>query len=330
MTCCVSLDRLRAPRLEPALQDQAAVAVLRCVDMYAGRTFRHDLVGNMLEIVPRSPPMLIDRPSLRTDYIKYRVAAGLPGDATIHKGLCWVHDTYRIRYLQIPKAGSSSVRTVLARLGFRWVYNAHLHAADYLRMQSYFTFTFVRDPLRRAFSGFEEAHEIGDTALRWLEGAPNWRSPAYMSAWARKGLPGLYNISLQAPSRMHHALPMVFYTTDVLGVPLRLDFVGRLETLQRDTEQLNALLRRHTGGAFDLGRIGHAHSAAPGQTSMAGWWGSRATAADRAALCSFYASDFGCFGYAAPPECAAAVERENEPRRLGQKWLELLLQAYGP
>lgn len=68
-------------------------------------------------------------------------------------GTCLVHHRLRICYVNVPKSASTTVKVALLRLGFT---TSSFLSHDY---SDYFTFTVIREPVARFWSGFVEFWE---------------------------------------------------------------------------------------------------------------------------------------------------------------------------
>ena len=66
------------------------------------------------------------------------------------KGLCYVSDKYKFVFILIPKAGSSTSRSLAQRYGGKPTSYAQLSE----KQMAYFTFAFVRDPVSRLESAY--------------------------------------------------------------------------------------------------------------------------------------------------------------------------------
>jgi hypothetical protein len=86
------------------------------------------------------------------------------------QGRCFVSDRYRLVYVAVPKAGSSTSRDLCNLYGFERTTWSALSA----KQRGYFSFAFWRDPLSRMPSGYStllsRAHDKKDEILRFVGG----------------------------------------------------------------------------------------------------------------------------------------------------------------
>ncbi|CAM9535695.1 unnamed protein product [Choristocarpus tenellus] len=120
------------------------------------------------------------------------------------KGMMMIHQTQRIVYFQVPKAGSSTTRRSLAPWGFRQLYleKEVEEVGGEKELEEYFAFTVVREPLERGTSAFYTVNNHRITER--LEPMPE--TPKGFTEY----IDSLYNNTDMDRFRFyHHVLPMV-------------------------------------------------------------------------------------------------------------------------
>ena len=205
---------------------------------------------------------------------------------------------WRYVYLRVPKAANSTVlRTLLTRLPepgldpaeierakVRSVHFRNLRAGELKAVERFLTFTVVRDPYVRLLSAYLDkfrpghkyitrygervaAHDGGRITFagfcRWLAAG----GEAVNAHWMRQAR--------------------------LTGVVERLDFVGRVETLEADMDLLVARIGGATGEAPGTGVA----QAGPPPTGAAARLAEHYDAECRQIVAEVYAADFAKFGY---------------------------------
>lgn len=260
---------------------------------------------------------LLDNPRTEhTDYPEYT------------KGIAWVSDKYKVLYLQTPKCASSSISSVLWQMNGSFVAK-HLFQDPpdkRQRYRDYFTFTFVRDPIRRFASGYytiqgRPAKDLcritngtKDMDLFW-ETLPRDTPETFQHIISR-----LIAEDVDCWT-VHHTFPQTFFTSDMAGLPFRLDFVGRQKSLKDDWERLREMVPHVPFPPMDM----YHHNVAEGQAKEGNSTKNRLLdwlLTDESAvptlrlLCKYLRSDYMCFDFDFPEACkdlahAASGEEEN-------------------
>ena len=165
-------------------------------------------------------------------------------------GHLFVHKRFKLAYIRMPKAGSTTIEDVLVHKGFEFVDPELTRCINpphplsccydttfkhyYLCCPNCFHFTFVRDPITRFFSAFRTV-------------AGNYHKPMPTSESACKNaisefvypvLDWILPPKGQRDRPLHHALPFV-YQISPQGVVLNISFIGRIETLETDWGDLS-------------------------------------------------------------------------------------------
>jgi chondroitin 4-sulfotransferase 11 len=138
-------------------------------------------------------------------------------------------DAYGFIFIHIPKTGGSSIVQALLKSDSR-----HIPVSEYLRanpqkFRRYFKFSFVRNPFDRLVSSF---HFLKSGGMNPQD-----------SAWAKENLssipdfPSFVNewLSVESADNWIHFMPQYQFLCDHTGA-LRVDFVGRFESLETDFE----------------------------------------------------------------------------------------------
>jgi hypothetical protein len=202
------------------------------------------------------------------------------------------HDYYtapakHLAYLEIPKCACTSLKRAIASLILDEVAPGvkihHQFPARYvlnhpgIDRSSYFTFTFVRDPVERFFSFYRG---------KVLDGWDNFIAPAL----ERVGIDRAMGISdVTAALRSHdpmtwerHVRPQHLFLLSDEG-ELMVDFIGRFERLERDWSRLSAM----TQIDIELGRENPSLEYRPIVVQRS----------EYQALCGLYEQDFKLLGY---------------------------------
>src|SRR5690606_5604648 len=138
----------------------------------------------------------------------------------------------KVIFVHIPKAAGTAVRVALGEpvMGRQhlpwWVYQQ----ASPKRFQEYYKFAFVRDPLDRAFSGYNYlksgGNKMGDLAVA-----------EYLERYESFG--EFIECELINGSMINHPIfrPQHWYLCDWSG-EIRVDYVGRFESISSDIERI--------------------------------------------------------------------------------------------
>ena len=202
----------------------------------------------------------------------------------------------RLAYLQMPKAGCTSMRAALCLLSrpdipreqllARGAFAGHREWSDAVGpgdpiLPHFFRFTFVRHPYERFASFFRS--KIEDRPAERIK-------PRFQRLGLRAGMsPEEVFTAVEAAPRETldpHVAPQSYFVYD--GEQPRVEFIGQLEELAAGLEEIAV----RTGTRVEVPRLNvteHNPAAAPREPL---------SAALKARLAAFYAEDFTRFGYA--------------------------------
>lgn len=134
---------------------------------------------------------------------------------------------YRCVFIHIPKAAGTSVAQTLFGEGSRHLRYTEYEKANPRKFREYFKFSFVRNPWERLYSAYSFLKKGGMNemdkvwASEYLAGfndfdsfVKGWVTPANIRSWV-------------------HFYPQHYFICDD-ALNLKMDFVGRFETLQND------------------------------------------------------------------------------------------------
>jgi len=240
-------------------------------------------------------------------------------------GRFFVSDIFRIAYLDIPRAASTTLRAVMRELGgpYRRLQSLFNNTAA-LRLgelsdsqRNYMTFTFVAEPIHHFVDGFAFVHSglavgfnLSDS--RWTDYKRDVAaSPRRSSDFSRSRL--FYN---------PHLLPQAFFLNqrDAGGRRVRLDFIGKVgPSFARDWVSLASILQRHiesSGGTPPLAlsdpmlteHFSDRRSTTARSESLRAAEASIEPAA-LAALCRIRWQEFACLDWPLPPACVKEHEK---------------------
>lgn len=142
----------------------------------------------------------------------------------------------KVIFIHIPKAAGTAVRVALGepRTGRShlpwWVYQQ----ASPRRFEAFYKFAFVRDPIERAFSGYNYLRAGGNQASD--------KSIAEHIA-RHNGFDEFVEHDLENGSMIFHPIfrPQSWYLCDWRG-EVKVDFVGRFETISQDFAHIASVL----------------------------------------------------------------------------------------
>lgn len=177
---------------------------------------------------------------------------------------------------------------------------------------------FVRDPLDRFISGARphKKWKLCSGATGQLAICPDdlkmLRKHAYM-------LLAKFEVRNLTPLASVHWYTQTYFlsATDRLGQPIPWDYIGRLETIEQDFANINALAHNHSGASrFKLKRIDvNASKQNVGVNPMSRKVLREAvlSSPDLACnFCRFYHQDYTCLGYPLPIECSSCDDRHED------------------
>lgn len=144
-------------------------------------------------------------------------------------------DRHRCIFIHIPKAAGTSVARTLFGEGSRHLRYAEYEQANPRKFAEYFKFSFVRNPWSRLYSAYTFLKNGGmnDMDRRWAEEhlvgfadfnsfVKGWVTPANIGSWV-------------------HFYPQHYFICDD-ALNLKMNFIGRFETLDRDFAQVQQRL----------------------------------------------------------------------------------------
>ena len=196
-------------------------------------------------------------------------------------------------FIHIPKTAGSSIETVVGGTGH---YSYKSYSKNIVGLQNLFGFTFVRNPWRRVLSCFYHTEPANGRNTHGYELSPIGFK-AFVMNEMKKDI-GFYKKVYSWPEypeghTHRHYLPQIFYIEDWWG-NLGVDFVGRVETLDRDWRFVSErIYDNHRSIPFlNRSRYGvdyRAHFDDPVVNDV---------------IVDFYKEDFEIFGYNKTPDVA--------------------------
>ena len=233
----------------------------------------------------------------------------------------------RVAYVKTPKGASLAIQELFQRQfpDYRWA-EPHEQLPN-----GTFTFTFVREPLKRALSAFAEIDVT--YATRASQEARDRMQTAFQHVNRQAGPNGTARILAYFDDLLGHRfggddrehwMPTHAYSQLNFQCAHRIDFIGRLENQEADWDAIQAAAglpapRRtpfpHAHDSSVLKKnISNASMAVCNRACQLKSADER-VALTRAVLqrvCDIYASDFLCLGYRMPPECASMTGEEED------------------
>ena len=203
------------------------------------------------------------------------------------KGMCLVSHRYQLVFYNIPKAASTTVRRllakidpvisgmegVIARVGSSMAEN-HFELPDRVR-ERYFKFAFVRDPRERFVSAFYEVCR----RKPWWARSRSW----YRQSDERLRFEGFLR-DAEIEFCDAHVESQLYFLTNFNGTRFPLDFLGHLESFESDWRYIERTLKLPRSEIPSLNK-----RSCLGQLSP--------TPEQLSQIERLYADDFAAFGY---------------------------------
>ncbi len=213
-----------------------------------------------------------------------------------------VSHRWRYVYLRVPKAANSTVlRTLLERLPepgldpadidrakVRTVHFRNLRAGELRETERYFTFAVVRDPYVRLLSAYLDKFREGHKYL------PRYGARVAARDGGRISFLGFCRYLADGGEEENaHWMRQ----TRLTGLVERLDFIGRVESLEADL----AAITGRIDGTASAGIAAGLANAGPAPTGAARRLAEHYDAECRQIVAEIYAEDFARFGYLPEP-----------------------------
>ena len=199
------------------------------------------------------------------------------------QGQVLVSDEYRFIFVHVPKAGSTTVRALLWERG--GIDNLILSSLDLHRRSTYLTFAFVRDPLRRFVSAYDEVClKLGPTCAFYDDKSP-------------QGLRDFLDYTRAHPCWDEHVCSQMSFLVGEDGQMIRLDVIAATEHLVPTMTHISTVLE------FDP-PLSPESLAARNQGSRDAALNQFASDSDiMRGVCALYAIDYSCLGFTRPAVC---------------------------
>ena len=173
------------------------------------------------------------------------------------------------------------------------------------RNASLLTFTFVREPVARFISAY---NEISFRSVFFPNAAEHYSRPDVSHVRQPHGSSMRFRAFLRDLLSGAPIVDIEHAFTSVGALAMGVDFIGRLEHFDLDFARLLARLRLPVDTPFNRSAGAHASSADPLRDRAAAAAVLREDA-DAAAVCLLLLPDFACLGYAVPPASVPEVRR---------------------
>jgi hypothetical protein len=199
------------------------------------------------------------------------------------QGQVLVSDEYRFIFVHVPKAGSTTVRALLWERG--GIDNLILSSLDLHQRSTYLTFAFVRDPLRRFVSAYDEVClKLGPTCAFYDDKSP-------------QGLRDFLTYTRAHPCWDEHVCSQMSFLVGEDGQMIRLDVIAATEHLVPTMTHISTVLE------FDP-PLSPESLAARNQGSRGAALNQFASDSDiMRGVCALYAIDYSCLGFQLPAVC---------------------------
>ena len=199
------------------------------------------------------------------------------------RGQVLVSDEYRFIFVHVPKAGSTTVRALLWERG--GIDNQILSRLDLHRRSTYLTFAFVRDPLRRFVSAYDEiCLKLGPTCAFYDDTSP-------------QGLRDFLAYTREHPCWDEHVCTQMSFLVGEDGQMIRLDVLAATEHLVPAMTHISTVLE------FDP-PLSPESLAPRNQGSRSAALNELSSAPDIVrGICELYAVDYSCLGFSVPAVC---------------------------
>ena len=243
-------------------------------------------------------------------------------------GLCWVSQSHRYIYMNIAKVASTTLKQIVgatnsgraresrcnfdAETGSVLSFQSHLGRSEYSEPVSaagYFTFAFVRDPSRRFLSGFRTVAKRG--ALGGAYGDSKRMSFVRVLHSERDQMQAFFtDVARNGGAWEEHTAPQAFYLSHPQSkIPLRFDFLGRVEQLNHDWRTLESRLKIDPIRGFPRRNPAERSDQVSDPISIQMLLGDREMMQN---VCQLYAQDFTCLNYSLPAVCTPIVTPQKQ------------------
>ena len=174
------------------------------------------------------------------------------------------------------------------------------------RNASLLTFTFVREPMARFISAY---NEISFRSVFFPNAAEHYSRPGVTHVRQPHGSSMRFRAFLRDLLSGAPVVDIEHAFTSVGALAMDVDFIGRLERFDADFARLLARLQLPADTPFNRSAGAHASSADPTRDRAAAAAVLREDADAAAAVCLLLLPDFACLGYALPHACVPEVRR---------------------
>jgi hypothetical protein len=241
-------------------------------------------------------------------------------------GLCWVSTRRKFIYFNVAKVASTSLKQLTGAAhaaravqslctvdpvdGRVTAFRPHKGRSEYSTepedAAGYFVFAFVRDPVARFLSGFHTVAKRGAAGGAYVDSK---RMPFVRVVHDDRAQMAAFfgDADANGGPWEEHTAPQSFYLSHPQSrVPVAFDFVGRVESFERDWRELER--RAGLAPAQGLPRRNSAEqvTAVPNTVTLQAL---RADAEMLRRVCELYAQDFACLNYSLPAACASSDGR---------------------